>query len=258
MFDTHSHLFDEKILPVVEQTLKNIKDAQFLGVLCVCESERDINYFMKYYEKYDFLYCSIGFHPHNAKIFNEEKFLKMFEELKKTNRLVAIGEIGLDFYYNFSSKEQQIESFKYQLEFAKEHNLPVIIHSRESVDLTYEILKEKNVKNGIIHCFSESLEYAKKFIELGFMIGVSGIITFNKADNLRNIIKDIDISHIVLETDSPYLTPSPHRGKVNTPIYLKYIFEEVAKIKQFSDKERLEKILDSNSLKVFNITKNER
>lgn len=254
MFDTHSHLFDEKILPILEQTLQDIKKEQFLGVVCICENEKDMSYFMKYYKNYDFLYCSIGVHPHNAKIFDKEKFLNIFEELKKTKRLVAIGEIGLDFYYNFSAKEQQIKSFEYQLEFAKNHNLPVIIHSRNSIELTYEILKEKNVKNGIIHCFSEGLEYAKKFIELGFMIGVAGIITFDKTDNLKTTIKNIDISNIVLETDSPYLTPKPHRGKVNLPIYLKHILEEVAKIKQYSDKENLEKILDYNSFKVFNLT----
>lgn len=253
MFDTHSHLFDEKILPILEQTLQEIKKEKFLGVVCICESERDVDYFMKYHEKYSFLYCSVGIHPHNAKEFDEKKFLNMFEELKKTEKLVAIGEIGLDFHYNFSPKEQQIKSFEYQLEFAKIHNLPMIIHSRKSIELVYKILKEKNANKGVIHCFSETLEYAEKLIDLGFMIGVGGIITFDKTNSLKATVEHIDVSHIVLETDTPYLTPSPYRGKLNKPIYLKYILEEVAKIKQYSI-ESLEKIIDKNSLKLFNLT----
>ncbi|MEN3013963.1 MAG: TatD family hydrolase [Endomicrobiia bacterium] len=252
MFDTHSHLFDKKILPQLDIILQQINSLNFLGVICICENEKDIEYFLKYYLKYNFLYCSIGIHPHNAKNFNEKNFLYMFETLKKTQRLVAIGETGLDFYYNFSDKETQLRCFYFQLKFAKSQNLPVIIHSRNSKLITYNILKEENITKGIIHCFSEDTEYAKKFVELGFLLGITGIITFEKSTSLKETLKSISISDIVVETDSPYLTPHPYRGRPNNPLYLKYILQEIEKIKGSSFDE-IEKITDRNALRVFNL-----
>ncbi|MCX7910165.1 MAG: TatD family hydrolase [Endomicrobia bacterium] len=252
MFETHSHLFDEKIISELDIILENLNSSNFLGVICICENEKDIEYFIKYSAKYKFLYCSLGIHPHNAKNYDEKKFLEMFKKLQKTNRLLAIGEIGLDFYYNFSNPQQQIQSFNLQLDFAKKYELPVIIHSRKSKDILYEILKQKNIKKGILHCFSEDYEFAKKIIDLGLMLGVSGIITFDKSESLKETFKNVDVSFLVLETDSPYLTPSPYRGKVNNPLYLKYILETLAKIKKIEVNE-LEKITDYNALKVFNL-----
>ena len=145
---------------------------------------------------------------------------------------VAIGEIGLDYHYTKENKEKQIKLLKSQLSFATKYNLPVIIHARECINDIYNILKEYNLK-GVIHAYSGSYEMAREFIKLGYKIGIGGVITF-KNSNLKEVVRRIDIKDIVLETDSPYLTPEPNRGKKNNPLYLKYIIDTIANVKNMT------------------------
>ena len=159
--------------------------------------------------------------------------------IKKEN-IVAIGEIGLDYYWTKDNKDKQIEFFKAQLELAKKFDLPVIVHARESVQDVFDIVKELGIKKGSMHCFSGSLEMAKEFIKLGFKIGIDGPITYKNNKKGLEVVKNIDLKDILLETDSPYLSPEPNRGKPNSPLNLKYIAEKIAEIKGISVDEVIE------------------
>ncbi|MCS7228034.1 MAG: TatD family hydrolase [Endomicrobia bacterium] len=252
MFDTHSHLFDDKLLNLTDKILSTAAELGFIGILCVCETEKEVENFLSLYKKYKFLYCSLGVHPHNAKNFNENIFETLFFTLSQTGRLVAIGETGLDFYYNYSPRIEQIKCFQYQLEYAKKVSLPVIIHSRNSQQLILEMLQEYKISNGVIHCFTGDYEYAKKFISLGIKIGITGIITFKKSFNLHEVVRNIPTEYLVIETDAPYLSPEPYRGKINTPLNLNIILTKCAEVKNIELSE-LENKLDINSLQLFNI-----
>ncbi len=252
MFDTHAHLFDEKILPQIDVVLEKLAKENCKGVICICETELEIDKFLQYYQNYKFLYCSLGVHPHNANQFDKTKFEQMYHKLEHTKRLVAIGETGLDFYYNFSDKETQKEVFIYQIEFAKNYNLPLIIHSRNSNELVFKILQFMNWYKGVIHCFSGDVNEAKKFVDLGFKLGVTGIITFKNAKKLKDVVTSIPLETLVVETDSPYLSPEPVRGKVNTPLNLKYIISEIASLRNF-EITQLENFMDRNAIELFNI-----
>lgn len=252
MFDTHAHLFDKKLKSELDKILTQLKEKKYGGVLCVLESEAEAEMFLKYFEEFNFLYCSIGTHPHNAKNFDFESLKKLYAKLKPTGRLVAIGEIGLDFYYNFSSKNEQIKCFEQQLSFAKEVSLPVIIHSRNSSEVVISILKNNHIKKGVVHCFTGTSLEMQEIIGCGLKIGITGIITFPNAESLRSTFFCTPEDFIVVETDSPYLAPEPYRGKVNSPLNLIYIVEAIAKLKK-QNVEIMEKILDDNAKKIFNI-----
>ncbi len=224
MIDTHCHLFDSEY-DNLDDILDKLNEE---GIKCIvngCDmlSNTDtINLSLKY----PFIYASIGFHPSIVDNISED-YIEFIEE--NIDNVVAIGEIGLDYYWTKDNKEKQKEVFENQLKLAEKYNKPVIVHTRDSIADTYDILKKYNVK-GVIHAFSGSLEMANKFIELGFKLGIGGVITFKNC-KLRDVVKDIDIKNIVLETDSPYLSPEPVRGKVNTPLNLKYIAFYVANLK---------------------------
>ena len=160
--------------------------------------------------------------------------------INNNKKVVSVGEIGLDYYWTKENKERQIEVFETMLSIAKEKNLPIIVHSRNSVMDTYNLLKEYKV-SGIMHCYSGSLDMAKKFIKLGFLIGVGGIVTFKNAKKIKEIVKEIPIENISLETDSPYLSPEPLRGTLNNPLNLKYIIQKIADIKGLTNSYVMEK-----------------
>ena len=169
------------------------------------------------------VYTAIGTHPHDARFYNDEAEEKTRSLIQSGERVVAWGEIGLDFHYDNSPREVQVEVFKRQLHAARDLNLPVIIHTREAETETIDILKsdyDGADRRGVFHCFSGSEDLAKRALEIGFMISFSGIVTFKKADELRNIARQVPLDHLLIETDCPYLTPVPHRGKRNEPAYV--------------------------------------
>ncbi len=253
MFDTHTHIFDEKLINQLDRVLKQLESLNFESIICICENEKDINYYLNYYQNYKFLYCSIGVHPHNAKTYSENLLKTLFKKLYDTGRLVAIGEIGLDFYYNFSSYQKQIDAFVSQIEFAKKHSLPIIIHSRNSNHQMLEIIEKYNVDSAVIHCVNDDVNFVDKVIKRGLYVGFTGVITFKNAKNYTEIIKIVPDEKILIETDSPYLAPEPVRGKINTPLNLKYIIQKIAEIKNY-DYATVEKITDQNAKKFFRIT----
>lgn len=251
-FDTHAHLFNKKVLCIVDDILKKAKNLNFKGIVCICETEIEADFFLRYYKFYDFLYCATGVHPHNAEIFNKQILLNLYNKLYSTGKLLAIGETGLDFYYNFSNKKAQIDCFLEHIEFAKKYSLPLIIHLRNSYEEGYNIIKENKVTNGVVHCFTENYTSAEKIISLGLYIGFTGIITFKNNKMIEDTIKKIDVNKIVIETDTPYLSPEPLRGKVNTPLNLIYILQKLSEIKNIKVDE-MKNILLKNSMNLFNI-----
>jgi TatD DNase family protein len=198
---------------------------------------------------YPFIYSTVGFHPSEIDKIKEDDYLKLENQLKNT-KVVAIGEIGLDYYWNKNNKEQQIEMFKKQLDIASEYNKPVIIHSREATEDVLEILHSYKLK-GIIHAFSGSIETARQFIMLGYKLGIGGVLTF-KNSKLYEVIKDIDLEYIVLETDSPYLTPEPYRGSRNKPTYVSLVAKKISEIKNVSY-EDVCSITYNNTVSLFDL-----
>lgn len=227
MIDTHCHITSE-YYDDIYLLMNNIKSSLVDKVInngCDMQSNLEV---LDLVGKYDCMYGAIGFHP-TCLPDNIDDVLLWLEEHIKNNKIVAIGEIGLDYHYLPCDKEKQIYAFKKQIELAIKYDKPVIIHSRDAIEDTYNILSQYNVK-GVIHSFGSSLEMANKFIKLGFLIGVGGVVTFKNAKNIISVIENIDIKYILLETDSPYLTPEPFRGKKNDSTNIQYIAKKIADI----------------------------
>lgn len=247
--DTHMHIGDDfGVEPALY--VKNASDAQVeVLIASFCEKD-DIMLSTKFVEKYKNLYACIGYHPEVSNKIVEKDYETLEEMVKNNPKIVAIGEIGLDYYWNKDNKDKQREVFCKQLEIAEKLKLPVVIHSRDSINETYEILKKYKV-SGVIHCFSGSLEMAKKFISLGFLLGIGGVVTF-KNSKLFEVIEKLELTNIVLETDSPYLTPEPNRGKTNESSNIFYIAQKIAEIKNIP-LENVAKITTENAIRTFDL-----
>lgn len=250
LFDTHAHLNSEKYLDNLDEIVKKSFDS---GVTKIVVNGYDIKSSVRAIEianMYDGVYATVGIHPLDIDCFNEGT-IEELREMAKDPKVVAIGEIGIDLYYDKSNKDAQIKMFKKQLELASELDLPITVHSREALDVTYQVLKEYNCK-GIMHCYSGSLEYAQKFIELGYYISLAGPVTFKNARVAKEVASGIDLNKLLIETDCPYLTPHPFRGKVNDPSYVSYVAEEIARLRNL-EYEDVCKITYNNSIEVYQI-----
>lgn len=231
--DTHCHLSKEDY-DNIDREIEEDKAAKvFKKIVSGC-SKKTIEEALLLKDKYDIVYVTIGYHPEYASTVTIED-LDYLKSLLKEKKIVGIGEIGLDYHYGKENIDKQKWLFEKQLEIAEEFNLPVVIHSRDATKDTIDILKKYKVK-GIIHCFSGSLEIANIYIKMGFLLGIGGVLTF-KNSKLKEVVKEISLDSIVLETDSPYLTPVPFRGKQNSSKYLYYIAEFIADIKNIGIKE---------------------
>lgn len=246
LVDTHCHVNSE----YYEDIEKVIDDAKTNGVEMVIVNGVDGNSnkeVLNLVSKYDIVYGAIGIQPEYACLATEEDF-SFIEKHINDDKILAIGEIGLDYHYDIDKNKQRYV-FERQLEIAKKYNKPVIVHSRECIQETYDILKVSNVK-GIMHCYSGSATMARLFCEIGFYLGIGGIITFKNAVKLVEVIKNIPIEYIVLETDSPYLSPEPYRGRVNEPKNVSVILQKICDIKGLNYKEASE-ITTRNVLRLF-------
>ena len=247
--DNHCHIFSEYYDDIEKTINESFEKNVNILILSGC-SKKDIIEGLDLIIKYKNVFMTIGFHPDEVDNVNEDDINWLEKLIKDNNKIIGIGEIGLDYYWVKDNKEKQIELFEKQLKLAEKLNVPVVIHTRDATDDTLKILKKYKLK-GIIHCFTGSIETAKEYIKLGFNIGIGGVITF-KNTNLKDTIKEIPIDKITLETDSPYLTPTPHRGEQNSPKYIPIIAEEIAKQKELSTKD-VEKITTSNSISLFDL-----
>ena len=223
-----------------------------LMIASFCEKD-DLLLSTEFVDKYKNLYCAVGYHPEVVDKIVDKDFEILEDVIKSNKKIVAIGEIGLDYHWDKEHKDEQKEIFRKQLALAEKLNLPVVIHTRDAIEDTYQILKEYKVK-GVMHCFSGSLEMAKKFIELGFLIGIGGVVTF-KNSKLYQVVENIDLSKIVLETDSPYMAPEPKRGTTNESANIPLIAEKVACIKSISIEEVMN-ITTTNACLLFDLDTN--
>jgi TatD DNase family protein len=251
--DSHCHLnFSEKELPLVE-VLNNAKENNIGLMLNIATNSIEYDNLINTSNLYKEVYFTLGVHPHEANDLNNKVIEKIYFN-KNNKKFIGIGETGLDFYYNNSDKLSQINSFEKQIEIAQNLSLPIVIHMRNAENEMLEIL-EKNQKkkhfNGVIHCFTGNQKFADAAIALGFYISASGIITFKKSDQLRDIFKNLPNNKILVETDSPYLSPEPLRGKVNQPSHIIHTIKKLSEIKNISYNETVN-LTKSNFLKLFN------
>ena len=246
--DTHCHLSVEDYEDI-ELVIKENREAGIDRIIISGCSEETIKEAIALSKKYEDIYVSIGYHPDQVDKVTDEKL----EDLKKyldNDKVVAVGEIGLDYYWVKDNKEEQKALFEKQLKIAKDKNLPVVIHSRDATEDTINCLKKYNVI-GDIHCFSGSVETAKIYVSLGYKLGIGGVITF-KNSNLYKVVKAVGVDNIVLETDAPYLAPVPYRGKQNSSKYIPIIAEKVAEIANISNEEVAE-ITSKNAIQLFDL-----
>ena len=241
LFDSHCHLDDEKFNEDREELIKQIKEAGITKLISAGYSLESSKKAIKLAKNYDFIYATAGISPNDIPQTNE-KLWKTIEEIKEkvkqNNKVVAIGEIGLDYYWNEQNKELQKIAFIKQIQLANELELPIVIHTREAVQDTLDILKQNEVKQkGIFHCCPLNRELVKEALKLGFYISLAGPITFKNSKNADEIIAMIPNEKILIETDSPYLSPEPLRGKRNDPRNVKYIAQKIAEVKNVSTEE---------------------
>ena len=249
MIDSHAHVISE-FYNNIDEIVKAIKDKGIVDVINCGDGISTSKEVIEINKKYDILKPAVGIHQENI---SDNSKIDALEELIKNNKIYAVGEIGLDYYWNKENKEEQKDLFIKQLDLAIKYDLPVIIHTRDSIQDCYDILKDRN-NRGVIHCFTGSIEMAKLFIKKGYKLGIGGVLTF-KNSNLYKVIESVDLDDILLETDSPFLSPEPFRGQTNIPSNVYYVASRIAEIKNISVEEVID-ITRKNASKLFDINLN--
>ena len=250
--DTHMHISDDFGIKPDKYIENAVNNNVKIMIASYCEKD-DLELSTKFGDKYDCLYLAVGYHPEVANNIEESDYSRLEEFITSNKKIVAIGEIGLDYHWDKENKDTQRYVFRKQLELAEKLDLPVVIHTRDAIEETYQILKEYKVK-GVMHCFSGSLDMAKKFIGLGYKLGIGGVLTF-KNSKLYQVVEGISLEDIVLETDSPYLSPEPKRGSDNESANIPIIASRVAEIKNISLQE-VEKTTTENAIRLFDLNIN--
>ena len=249
LIDTHAHI------DMYENWEEICNNAENNGIKKIIIPSVELKYFQKVLDianKRENLYCMLGIFPSEAKTWND-KILDTIRELSKNKKVVGIGEIGLDYYWDKTYIEEQKEMFKKQILLANELNLPIVVHDREAHKDCIDLLKENNTgSNVIFHCFSGSVEMMKECVKNGWYIALGGVVTFKNAKKMKDVAKEVPLENLMLETDSPYLTPVPYRGKENQPAYVKYVAEEIANLRNESV-DNIIRITSENAEKVFRI-----
>ncbi|MFW0782615.1 TatD family hydrolase [Rossellomorea marisflavi] len=253
LFDTHVHLNAEQFDEDVEEVIARAKEAGVENMVVVGFDRPTIERAMELVETYDFLYASVGWHPVDA-IDMKDEDLDWIEEWTKHPKVVALGEMGLDYHWDKSPEDVQKDVFRRQIRLAKKVKLPIIIHNREATQDIVDILKEEEASEvgGIMHCFSGSPEVAKECVDMNFYISLGGPVTFKNARKPKEVAKEIPLEKLLVETDCPYLAPHPNRGKRNEPAYVRLVAEQIAELKEISIEE-VEAATTRNAKKLFNI-----
>lgn len=253
IFETHAHYDDEKFDTDREVLLAQMQPAGICRIINIGSSIEATRATLALARRYDYIYAAVGVHPSDIDGLNEETFAWL-QEQTSWEKTVAIGEIGLDYHWDKEPdiQRQQRYWFGRQLELARSAGLPVVIHSREAAEDTMQIMKEHHAEEipGVVHCYSYSKEFALQLIEMGYYIGVGGVVTFKNAKKLVGTVKAIPMERILLETDSPYMAPEPHRGTRNSSLNLPYVVEKIAELKGISTEE-VERVTEENAYRLF-------
>ncbi len=259
IFESHAHYDDEAFDEDREALLSSMQEKGIGYIVNVGAGIETSEKSLELARKYDFIYAALGVHPGGAEELNEENFQWLTEScrsyhIKSNGKVVAVGEIGLDYYWPEPAKELQRQWFERQLLMAKEVALPVIIHSRDAAKDTVDMMEQFHAGDlgGVIHCYSYTKETAREFLNMDYHIGIGGVVTFSNAKKLKEAVEYIPLEKILLETDCPYLAPMPYRGKRNSSLYIPYIAEEIAHIKGI-DKEEVIAVTADNAKKLFHI-----
>lgn len=250
LIDSHAHLVSLENLPEV---LQRAQENNINKIVSISSDIPSTEATISLAEEYDYIFATTGVHPHSADQMSEEVLIGI-DHFAENDKVVAIGETGLDYFYMNSEKEVQIDSFTEHIRLGKKHNLPIIIHVRNADQDMIEILTKESAADtpGVIHCFTGDYDTAKKYLDLGFYISFSGIVTYKRSEELREAAKKIPKDKILIETDSPYLAPVPHRGKPNEPSYVKHVAETISNVRGISFDEIAE-ITKANAEKLFRI-----
>lgn len=252
IFETHAHYDDEQFDTDRDELLRSMEEGGVGTIVNVSATYESCENVVKLAEKYPFLYAAVGVHPDEVGALNEVTFARM-KELFSNPKVVAVGEIGLDYYWDNESHDLQKEWFVRQLALARELHLPVLIHSRDAAADTMEIMKAYGQGlDGVIHCFSYSKEMAREYVKMGYYIGVGGVVTFKNAKKMKEVVEEVPLESILLETDCPYLAPEPNRGKKNSSLNLVYVAQKIAQIKGVTYEEVVAQT-EENARKMYHL-----
>lgn len=253
IIDTHAHYDDEAFSEDREIVLQKLKQSGIDLVVNVGASMETSKNTVELCERHDFVYGAVGVHPNEVKDLTEDS-IEQIKEYTKLPKIVAVGEIGLDYYWDEPEREIQKIWFSRQLDLAKEVSLPVIIHSRDAARDTWDILNSTEYRQvgGVIHCFSYGVEMARNYLGLGYFLGIGGVVTFKNAKKLKEVVAYAPLDQLVLETDCPYLSPEPNRGKRNSSLNLPYVVAQIAELKQVSEEEVI-RITNENAKRLYRL-----
>ena len=253
IFDSHSHYDDEKFNSDREELLSSLKDKNVYKIVDVSASLESVSRIIELTKKYDFIYGAVGIHPDEVGSLDDDK-MKYLEDCAALDKIVAIGEIGLDYYWDEAPRDIQKKWFQAQIDLAKKLNKPIIIHSRDACNDTMEILRKSENADikAVMHCFSYSKETAYELIDMNFMFGIGGVVTFKNAKKLKEAVECIPMERILLETDCPYLAPEPYRGTRNDSSLIKYVIDKIAEIKNISSAD-VEETAWNNTMRFYGL-----
>lgn len=254
LIDTHTHLDDARYESDREAVIARARETGIDSMITIGCDLSTSQAAVALANRYPFVYATVGVHPHEVKHI-EDGWYNEFRRLAENKKVVAFGEVGLDYHYNYSSPKEQRDRFREQIQLARELGLPLVIHTREAQEDTIQILKDERSAEigGVFHCFSGDAWLAKDALDLGFYLSFSGILTFQNAGRLRDIAKTVPLDRILIETDCPYLTPVPHRGKRNEPAFVRHVAEILAAVASVSDLDEIYRLTTENARRLFRI-----
>lgn len=254
LIDTHAHLDDRRFNKDRDKVIERAKKAGVSNIIHVGFDERSSKEAVKMANKYEEIYAVVGVHPHDSKKASDSTMEEIYNLAKNEDKVLAVGEMGLDYFKNYSPRQTQQKVFRTQISLAKQLDLPIVIHDRDAHQDILKIMKEEGARmvGGVLHCYSGSWEIAKECINMGFFISFAGPVTYSNARRLRDVVKQVPIEKLLIETDCPYLTPEPYRGDRNEPAYVKHVAERISEIKGMDFDIIAEKTTE-NAKEVFRI-----